>query len=212
MTPQRLQRFTEVVKRRQPDFTVILENVHDPHNIAAVLRSCDSVGITEIYVLFTEQGLTPERIKMGKRSSAGAKRWVEVNLFDDLQHCFTVVRKKYKRILSAHLDDQAENLFDLELSGPVALLFGNEHDGVSEEANGMADGSFIIPQQGMVQSLNISVACAVTLYEAMRQRLRAGRYGTDTPLSPGQQHLLATYIERHQDKSSPPVHRFDRRK
>jgi len=171
LTDERLQRLTEVAYNRQQDLTVILENVHDPHNIGAILRTCDSVGIHEIFVIYTEERLTAEgNIEPGKTSSSGSDKWVKVNLFRDVETCFEAVRKSYDKILATALSKDAKDLYDLNLSSSLALLFGNEAVGLSEKAISNADGNFNIPQIGFVKSLNISVACAVSVYEAYRQR------------------------------------------
>lgn len=201
LTPKRLEKFTQVVANRQPDLTVILENVHDPHNISAVLRSCESVGVKEIFVLFTEPQLDEQTIVMGKRTSAGSRKWVDVHLFRDPKTCFEEVKKKYKTILSTHLSEDAADLYALDLTQSVALMFGNEADGLSEEALSYSDGNFLIPQVGMVQSLNISVACAVTLFEALRQRKNKGYYGNHPQWQAEEQNvLMEDYIRRHYDK------------
>lgn len=207
MTEKRLEKFTRVVNHRQPDLTVVLENVHDPHNIGAVLRSCESVGIKEIYILFTEDHLEEERIRMGRRTSAGSRKWVDVHLYRDVEACFTAVKKKYKKILSTHLAEDSVDLYELDLSESVALLFGNEHDGLSEAALQYSDGNFLIPQVGMVESLNISVACAVTLYEALRQRKEKGYYGNHPQWQEAEKKaLMEDYLERHfeQRKNAKP--------
>ena len=199
MTPERTEKFQRVVEQRQFNLTVILENVHDPHNIGAVLRSCDSVGIHEIYVLYTNEGLTEENLVIGKRSSSGARKWVDVHYFTDVQKCFGEVRKKYEKIFCTHLSHDSKNLYDLDLTQSVALLFGNEHDGVSEKSLKYCDGNFLIPQMGMVKSLNISVACAVSLYEAARQRMEKKFY-TSNPTSTVSQRneLMDEYVKRHE--------------
>ncbi len=197
MTPERVNRLKEVASKRQAGLTIILENVHDPHNIGAVIRSCDSAGIPEIFVLYTEAHLTEEHIRAGRKSSSGARKWVDINYYTDLDACFRHIREKYHRILATHLAEQAEPLYSLDLTQPAALLFGNERDGVSEAALAYADGNFVIPQMGMAKSLNISVACAVTLYEALRQRQDAGMYGENNPLPEKEQlALFETYLER----------------
>lgn len=202
MTPERINRLREVAFRRQAGLTVILENVHDPHNIGAVIRSCDSAGIPEIFILYTETHLTEEHILVGKKSSSGARKWVDVNHYTDLDACFRHIREKYGRILATHLAEQAEPLYSLDLTQPAALLFGNERDGVSEAALAYADGNFIIPQMGMAKSLNISVACAVTLYEALRQRQQAGMYAGLNPMPETEQMaLFETYLERSDKKN-----------
>lgn len=212
ITQRRLEKFRRVAARRQPDLTVVLENVHDPHNIGAVLRSADSVGVGEIFVLHTQGGAIRRNLKLGKRTSAGARRWVDVHYYVDVEACFAHVRRRYDRVLATHLDEEARTLHQLDLTGPVALLFGNEHAGLSREALAHSDGNFIIPQVGMVESLNISVACAVSLYEAYRQRQAKGYYDDNLPQTEEQQEQrLEEYLHRHREKlrikSVPPLHR-----
>ena len=173
MTPERSERLNSVLKKRQPDLTVVLENVFDPHNISAVMRTCDAVGIQDIYILNNK--IPPHR-KWGDKSSSSAAKWLTIYQFTDAAECFAALRKMYKKIYTTHLSNDAVGLYDLNLTEPVALVFGNEHSGVSEEIIAMADGNFIIPQVGIIKSLNISVACAVSLYEAFRQKNNAGHY------------------------------------
>ena len=173
MTPQRYNRLTSVLNHRQPDITVVLENVFDPHNISAVMRTCDAVGIQDIYVLNTK---IPPHKKFGPKSSSSAAKWLTVHLYTSAQGCFKELRKHYNRILTTHLSGDATPLYDIDFTQSIALVFGNEHSGVSDEIRELSDGNFIIPQVGIIKSLNISVACAVTLYEAMRQKTLAGQY------------------------------------
>lgn len=187
MTPQRIARMEAVLCRRQPDLTVVLENVHDPHNISAVLRSADAVGVSEVFVLNTR---IPRHPKFGKKSSASAAKWLQVRQFTDVQECFSALRENYTQVLATHLSTAAKSLYELDLAQPTALVFGNEHGGISGETLALCDGNFIIPQVGMVQSLNISVACAVSLYEAFRQRQAAGYYDGKSRLSAERQQAL----------------------
>ncbi len=173
MTPERYQRLIQVLNKRQNNLTVVLENVFDPHNISAVMRSCDAVGIQDIYVLNSK---IPRHKKWGARSSSGAAKWLSVHQFTDVQLCFDALRRKYDRILTTHLSRDAADIYEIDFTQSLALVFGNEHEGVSEEVWALADGGFIIPQAGIIKSLNISVACAVTIYEAYRQKKAAGHY------------------------------------
>ena len=173
MTPERTERLTSVLKKRQDDITIVLENVFDPHNISAVMRTADAVGLQDIYVLNTK---IPRHEKWGAKSSSSAAKWLTVHQFEDATECFSSLRKKYSTILTTHLSSDAVSLHSIDFTKPIALIFGNEHSGLSEEIRALADGNFIIPQVGIIQSLNISVACAVTLYEAFRQKLNAGQY------------------------------------
>lgn len=173
MTPERYERLLSVLNKRQNDLTVVLENVFDPHNISAVMRTCDAVGIQELYVLNTK---IPRHKKWGAKSSSSAAKWLTVYQFTDAGACFDALRSRYKKVFTTHLSTDAAGLYELDLTTSVALVFGNEHAGVSDEIRTMADGNFIIPQAGIIRSLNISVACAVTLYEAFRQKSLAGHY------------------------------------
>ncbi|MGB4936311.1 MAG: RNA methyltransferase [Ferruginibacter sp.] len=175
MTPERNERLTSVLDKRQPDLTVLLENVFDPHNISAVMRTCDAVGIQDIYILNTK---IPPHKKWGAKSSSSAAKWLTVHQFTDAVECFAELRKHFSKIYTTHLSSVAVGLHDLNLTEPVCLVFGNEHGGISEEIIAMADGNFIIPQVGIIKSLNISVACAVCLYEAYRQKNEVGHYGS----------------------------------
>lgn len=173
MTPERNNRLTSVLNKRQTNITVVLENVFDPHNISAVMRTCDAVGVQEIYILNSD---IPPHKKWGARSSSSAAKWLTVHQFTDVQSCFKALREKYDKIFLTHLNEEAVDLYRLDLTENVALVFGNEHSGVSDELKNLCDGNFIIPQVGIIKSLNISVACAVTLYEAFRQKSLAGHY------------------------------------
>ena len=198
MNPKRQAKFERVVSQRQGNLTVVLENVHDLHNVGAVMRSCDSVGIFEIYLLDSDPEISRNNPKLGKRTSAGTRKWIDVLHYQDVDKCFAAVRKKCDKVYGTHLSSESVDLYDLDLTESVALVFGNEHAGVSEATLAHLDGNFIIPQVGMVESLNISVACAVTLYEAFRQR-QVKNYFVDNPtMTPAEQSaLMEKYVERH---------------
>ncbi len=173
MTSARKERLLSVLNKRQNDLTIVLENVFDPHNISAVMRTCDAVGIQEIYVLNTK---IPPHKKFGAKSSSSAAKWLTIHQYTEAEACFKALREKYDKILTTHLSSDAVNLYDIDFTQRLALVFGNEHSGVSDEIRALADGNFIIPQIGIIKSLNISVACAVTVYEAYRQKNAAGHF------------------------------------
>lgn len=177
MTPARTTKLIKVLNRRQANLTVVLENVQDPHNVSAVFRTCDAVGIQDVYVLTTK---IPKHKKWGYRSSSSALKWLTVHEYDHLETCVMDLRKKFSKILTTHLSSDAVGLYDINFSESIALVFGNEHAGVTEEFRNLSDGNFIIPQMGIIQSLNISVACAVSIYEAMRQKINIGHYDKAT--------------------------------
>ncbi len=180
MTPEREARIRKVVSKRQFDITVVFENVNDPHNIAACLRSCDAVGIAEVFILSTKE---KNQSKLSKKSSASASKWLAINHFNSTTDCFNSVRNSYSKIFATKLGISSIDLYSMKFTESLALVFGNEKDGVSEEAAALCDGNFIIPQVGMIESLNISVACAVTLYEAYRQRMKVGLYESSSEKS-----------------------------
>ncbi len=173
MTPERRSKIEQLLNHKQNDLTVVLENVMDPHNISAVMRTCDAVGIMEIYVIKTKM---PTKRRWNDSTSASASRWMYVHYFEDVASCFAAVKEKYNNIWCTHLGKESVSLYSLDLTEPTALVFGNESEGVSEEALSFCNGNFLIPQAGIIQSLNISVACAVCLYEAFRQKKLAGHF------------------------------------
>lgn len=184
-------RFRNVLQKRQSDLSVVLENVWDPHNVSAVLRSCDAVGIQEVYIISPKD---KHESKIGKKSSASASKWLTIHHFRDIEHCFEILRTKYAKIYTTKLEPGASSLYNINFIQPLALVFGNEKDGVSKQASMLADGNFVIPQVGMIQSLNISVACAVSVYEAYRQRSLAGYY--DRPATTYADQLLGNWLKK----------------
>ncbi len=196
MTPERRKRIVGVLKKRQPDITVVLENVFDPHNISAVMRTCDAVGVQDVYILNTK---IPRHKKWGAKSSSSAAKWLTIHQFENAEECFLELRKNCSTILTTHLSADALSLHELDLTKSIALVFGNEHSGVSEEIRRHADGNFIIPQVGIIRSLNISVACAVTLYEAFRQKSLAGHYNQQALESVRYEQLLNEWGFKEED-------------
>jgi tRNA (guanosine-2'-O-)-methyltransferase len=188
MTPERQAKISRVLNHRQHDLIVVLENVHDPHNISAVMRTCDAVGVQELFVLNTK---IARHAKFGKKSSASASGWLTVHQFDDVRKCMLELKAQGRELYATHLGEKSSSLYELDLTRSVALIFGNEQSGVSDECLEYCDGNFIIPQVGMIQSLNISVACAVSLYEAFRQRNTAGYYNGISRMPEAQRSGLA---------------------
>jgi tRNA (guanosine-2'-O-)-methyltransferase len=174
LTERRLKRFKEVVDRRQKYLTIVLENIHDPHNVSAILRSCDAVGIDRVFLIYNINKFP----KIGRVSSASAKKWVKLEKFDSAEKCFAELKKEKYKIYATYISETEKNksLYDIDFTKKVAIVFGNEHLGVSEEVIKQSDGNLIIPMYGMVQSLNVSVSVAVCLYEALRQREASGMY------------------------------------
>ncbi|MFY7899852.1 MAG: TrmH family RNA methyltransferase [Chitinophagaceae bacterium] len=177
MTKERTEKLLKVLQQRQTNLTVVLEDVQDPRNITAVMRSCESVGIQDIHIITTK---TPRFEKFGYKSGSSAGKWLTIHQYTSVDACFSILRNQYNTILTTHLSSDAVDVYSIDFTNSVALVFGNEHSGVSDEARNLADGNFIIPQMGVIQSLNISVACAVSIYEAFRQKRIAGHYQQST--------------------------------
>jgi tRNA (guanosine-2'-O-)-methyltransferase len=171
-THKRLKKMLWVLKNRQRNLTVILENIHDPHNVSAIFRTCEAVGIDKIHLLYTIESFP----RIGKKSSGSAKKWIEIVKHKNHFSLSDVLKADGFKILATHLSHSTKSLYELDLTHPTAILFGNEHRGVSEEVLQIVDGVIYIPMFGMVESLNVSVAAAVVLFEACRQRLKNNLY------------------------------------
>lgn len=171
MTLRRRERIHAVLAKRQKDLTVLAEEVHKPHNLSAILRSCDAVGIGTVHAVKPTGG-----VATFSATSASADKWVELVVHTGVAAAVANVKATGMRVYAAHLSDEAVDYRAVDYTVPCAVLLGNEKDGVSEEAAALADQHVIIPMLGMVQSLNVSVAAAVILFEAQRQRVAAGMY------------------------------------
>ena len=169
---KRVQRILAVLKARQPTLKVVIENIHDPHNVSAILRTCDSVGVPKVSLIYNREKFP----KISKKSSASAFKWVEKEKFKTVEDCYRSLKKKGFKIFASTTSGETTNLYTINLTGKTAVVLGNENRGLSEEAIELADEKFYIPMFGMVQSLNVSVAAAVVLYEALRQRLTKNMY------------------------------------
>jgi tRNA (guanosine-2'-O-)-methyltransferase len=193
-TSRRQQRLGEVLSRRQPDLTVVLEQVDDLHNVSSVLRTCDAVGLLSVHLIYPP-GEEPEG-RMSRPISAGTAKWIQVVRHDSVDACYEALRAQGMTIIATALVPGAVDLYELDLAQPTALVFGNEMRGVTDEAVNQSDGQLVIPMLGMAQSLNVSVACAVVLYEAMRQRREAGAYSTPKLPECEQAGLLETWLKK----------------
>jgi tRNA (guanosine-2'-O-)-methyltransferase len=194
LTEERFNRIKDVVQKRQKNLTVVLENIHDPHNVSAILRSADSVGVDKIYLIYN----TNKFPKIGKASSASAKKWIDLIKFNNVKDCFDELHKHNFKIYSTDLTDNPKNLslYDINMSENVALVFGNEHEGVSDDVKNYSDCNFLIPMYGMIKSLNVSVSAAVCLYEALRQRKLNGLYKSSIYTNKELENKLKDYLKR----------------
>ncbi len=171
MNPERFRRIKEVLERRQPDLTVLMEVVNKTHNFSAILRTCDAVGVLEAHAVLPKKG-----IDLHHHTSAGTTRWVGVRVHPSVENAAEHLRRSGFSIVAAHPGEDAVDFRDLDFTRPVALLVGAELEGLSKEGLAVADATVSIPMSGMVRSLNVSVATALLLFEAFGQRQRAGLY------------------------------------
>lgn len=172
MTERRRRLIDSVLALRQPDLTVLAERLHKPRNFSAIVRTCDAVGISEVHAVPGDAGL-----EVHWNTSQGAEKWVRVRPHENLGVACGYLRERGFQLVAAHLSGQAADYREIDYTVPTALLVGTELFGVSTEALAKADRQVRIPMRGMTRSLNVSVACAIVLYEAMRQRDAAGIYG-----------------------------------
>ena len=172
VTLQRRARIERVLSRRQKDLTLALANIHDPHNVSAIYRSCDAFGVAEVHLYYTD---TPFPV-LGRKSSASARKWVESIRHKTLDGLLDSLRTGGRQLLATSCSPRARPLADWDFTKPTAIIMGNEHRGVDKELAAHMDGELYIPMYGMIQSFNVSVAAAVILAEASRQRVLAGMY------------------------------------
>ncbi len=171
-TEKRINKIRAVVSKRQPSLKIILEDIHDPHNVSAIFRTCDAAGIPKVSLLYNIEKFP----KIGKKSSASAFKWIEKEKFKSVEECYKQLRLEGYKIYVSSISECAKDLYEIDFTEKVAIVMGNEHRGVSKEAEDLADEKFYIPMYGMVQSLNVSVSAAITIYEALRQRTAKSMY------------------------------------
>lgn len=171
MNPDRFRRLRRTLARRQPDLTVLMDGVHKSHNFSAILRNCDAVGVLEAHVVVPEGTLD-----LHHGTSAGTKKWVRVHHHPTVCEAVDAVRERGLQVVAAHPSDDSVDFRDMDYTMPTALMMGAELHGVSDEGLRLSDARVRIPMLGMVRSLNVSVATALLLFEAARQRQDAGMY------------------------------------
>ena len=201
MTPERCARLDAVLANRQPDLTVFAENLHKSRNFSAMVRSCDAVGINKMHVLPGEDDL-----RTHWKTSQGAEKWMHMKIHSNCEDACTHLKSSGFHLVAAHLSNKAVDYREIDYTRPIALVLGTELFGVSDTTLAQVDQQISIPMMGVTQSLNVSVACAIVLYEAQRQRQAAGMYDKcrlDNETLARQRFewlhpVLADYCQRHQ--------------
>lgn len=172
LTDERRQRIETVLSKRQKDLTLIINNVHDPHNVAAILRSCDAFGVYGVHLYYTKERFPA----VGKRSSGSARKWIARTRHQDAKTMIAEFRDKGYQCLGTGFGPNARPVHMWDFTRPTAIVLGNEHRGMDPDIKMHVPDEIYIPMVGMVQSLNVSVAAAIILYEAWRQREAAGMF------------------------------------
>lgn len=171
MTPERFEKIKDVLRKRQTDLTVIMDHVQKPHNFNAIIRTCDSVGIQEVHYIPVKEGF-----RQLNYFAKGSQKWVEAQRHESFSNVAKQLKKEGFQLLAAHFSNEAVDYREVDYTQPTAVVMGTELEGISDETAKIVDKHIIIPMQGMVASLNVSVASAVILFEAQRQRKNAGMY------------------------------------
>jgi len=176
MNEKRIQKIQQVVAGRLNNIIVVLEDIHDPHNAAAILRTSEAMGIQNVWFVFDKEApYNPRRI--GKATSSSANKWLDFRIFHSPNECITELKKSGYSIVVTALTDMALSLPDYNASEEkIAVVMGNEHSGASETMIRNADVVVRIPMMGFVQSLNVSVATAIVLWEITRKRKKRNNW------------------------------------
>lgn len=177
LMPDRIKRMYEVLNTRTNHITILTEGVDDPHNQSAVLRSADAFGVQTLHVVEGRAKFKPNSI-----IAKSADRWVDVVEHGSIEEAIDRLKARGYQVYATALSEEAIPLEDVDVSKPTVLLFGNEHNGVSDRALAKADGNFVIPMQGYVQSLNISVAAAISLYDVTTRARHIVSEGYELPV------------------------------
>ena len=193
-TERRLDRIDDVLLKKQPTLQIMLDNVHSSQNLSAIIRSCDAVGVLNIYYTTKEN----ETLRIHKTITQGAHRWTHRYRINNGHKVDFLKQKKVQgfQVVVTHLEERAVSFRQIDYTKPTLLVMGNEKEGVSSEIAEMADEVIIIPMQGMVQSLNVSVATALILYEAERQLENAGRYDTSLLSEEEREEIKSAWVYR----------------
>ena len=200
MTPERQQKLRRVLDCRQPDLTVLLDDVHKAHNFSAILRSCDAVGVFEAHAVWGDPRLRPNHLISG-----GTGKWVGIRTHPDIDSAVGTLRAQGYQLVAAHPGGDARDYRDVDYTRPTALMLGAELRGLGRRALECADARVCVPMVGMVESLNVSVAAATILFEAQRQRVDADLYSAsrldravyDKTLFEWAHPAVASYCRRH---------------
>lgn len=195
LTEARKSKLRSVLTNRQPDLTLVLNNIHDPHNVSAILRSCDAFGVFGVHLYYTREKFPA----LANSSSGSAKKWIDLTRHREAGTMIAGLRDRGMQIVGTGFSAAAKPVMDIDFTRPTAIILGNEHRGMDPDVKAHVPDEIFIPMFGMVQSLNVSVAAATILYEAMRQRRAAGMYGKSALDADGFEDVYADWCKRGKD-------------
>ena len=190
-TKERTKKAKQVLSLRQPDLRVALEEVTNTHNASAVVRTCDAAGIMYVEII----SASGEPFPVNRAISTRAEKWLRFNYYSSTSECLKHLKDEGFTIAATHLDEEAIPYTSLDYTEPTVIVFGNESEGISEEALKLSDHVIKIPMVGMVQSLNLSVSVGIILYEAMKQRQDKGYYANSRLSSDEFQSFLKQWLK-----------------
>jgi tRNA (guanosine-2'-O-)-methyltransferase len=191
-TKERIQKTNQVLSLRQPDLRVALEEVTNTHNASAVVRTCDAAGIMYVEII----SASGEPFPVNRAISTRAEKWLKFNYYSSTSECLKHLKDNGFNIAATHLSEEAVPYTSLDYTEPTVIVFGNESEGISEEALKLSDHVIKIPMVGMVQSLNLSVSVGIILYEAMKQRQDKGYYANSRLSSDEFQSFLNHWLKK----------------
>jgi len=190
-TVRRIEKIKRVLAQRQPDLRVVLEEVTNTHNASAVVRTCDSAGVLYIHIISADSKPYP----VNEAISTRAEKWIEFDYYKTTAKCLQALKSKGFKIAATSLREKAIPHTQINYCQPISLVFGNESQGISEEACTLSDFLIKIPMFGMVQSLNLSVSVGIILYEALKQRKERGYRNTDWSSSPEFHRIMNKWLK-----------------
>ncbi len=161
ITDERKEKIQKVLSQRSAHFAPVLEGLYDRGNVSAVMRSAEAFGFHRFHIIETSKDF-----KESQRVTQGADKWLDVVKWTNTKDCILNLKQQGYKVYATHMSEKAMNFDELDLNQKTAVIFGNERDGVSEEALSMADGNVLLPMAGFTQSFNISVAAALSFQRA----------------------------------------------
>ncbi len=207
VSERRLERMRSVLQRRQRDLQVFLDDLFSSQNYSAIIRTCDSVGVMNLFYAVHQD----EAFAIHKTITQGSHRWIERRRIPYAERAEFLKERQREgfQVLATRLEADSVDFRSVDFTRPTILVVGNEKEGISDEVAAVADANIVIPMMGMAQSLNVSVATAVILYEAQRQREAAGMYDTPQLDRETIEATLKRWIERdtveRKKHSTPPA-------